>query len=73
MCPVTVREAKQLWEETKSGMDFSDAEGELVVDINVAPNVYDKEVAEAMPATATALAAAVDGCFISEAASVIGQ
>ena len=69
-----MRKAKQLWEEIKSGMVFSDAEEELVVDVHVAPNVYDKEVTKAAPlAAAPPAAAAVNGNFLSDAQSVIGQ
>ncbi len=48
-CPVAVRKAKQIWEEIKSWMDFSDAEGELDLHVNVAPHVFAKEVAETAP------------------------
>ena len=77
-CPVTLRKAKQLCEEIKSGMDFSDAEGVLVVDVNVAPNVYDEKVAEAAAAAPDeaappTAAATVSDNFLSDAPSVIGQ
>ena len=51
-CPVAVRKAKQIWEEIKSGMDFSDAEGELDLHVNVAPPVFAKDVAETAPTAA---------------------
>lgn len=59
-CPVSVRRAKQIWEEIKTGMDFSDAEGELVFDASVAPQVNDEEAAGTAP-TAAPEASAPEG------------
>ena len=53
-CPVAVRKAKLIWEEIKSGMDFSDAEGELVLHSNVSPQDNDEEEAETAPNAAPA-------------------
>ena len=38
-CPVSVRRAKQIWEDMRRAMDFSDAEGEISFDEDAPPPV----------------------------------
>ena len=85
-CPVSVRKAKLIWEQIKSGMDFLDAEGNLVLDEEevaaIAPEVTALEgadppaLATAAPAPATPAQAAVPAVcanYLSDASSTIRQ
>ena len=70
-----MRKVKELWEETKTKMNFLDAEGELVLvesfspNVDVSPNVGNEQVAE----VAAVAVAAADVDVPSDASSVIGQ
>ena len=67
-CPVSVKKAKLIWEQIKSGMHFSDAEGELGLDeeevaaiasgVTAPEEAGPQAVAMAAPAPATPTGAA---------------